>query len=417
MANVLLGAVLAVAAADALAEGWNLGGHAKYQYTRTDYRPDDLAAVVGDDPADDRQLDLRLKAEWRAAGWELVGHYEVLGVAGDGLAARRRLAALGFGGFETVTGLPDDRRRLFDLTDTLTDQERRAAVQRLDRLSVGYLAPGWTVRLGRQALSWGNGLAFHPLDFVNPFSPIAIDKGYKTGEDMAYGQWAVGEGMDVQAIAVARRDPVSGDVEDAEATGAVKYRLRSGAFELDLIAARHYDESVAGLGVVRSIGGAVWRLDLSRTATDGDGGVVSLATNVDYSWTWGGRNYYGYAEYFRNGFGIADPVGYANPDPALAARLARGELHTLARDYLALAGQVELTPLVNVYLTVVHNLNDASDWWQLRAVYDWLQDVQLQAGANLPVGARGDEYGGIPTPGGGYVAAGRSLYARIAYYL
>jgi hypothetical protein len=38
------------------------------------------------------------------------------------------------------------------------------------------------------------------------------------------------------------------------------------------------------------------------------------------------------------------------------------------------------------------------------------------AGVNLPFGDRGDEYGGIAVTSGAYVAAGRSAYARIAYY-
>jgi hypothetical protein len=64
----------------------------------------------------------------------------------------------------------------------------------------------------------------------------------------------------------------------------------------------------------------------------------------------------------------------------------------------------------------VRNLNDASHVLQLRGVYDWQQNVQLMAGVNLPFGDRGDEYGGIAVTSGAYVAAGRSAYARIAYY-
>jgi hypothetical protein len=38
------------------------------------------------------------------------------------------------------------------------------------------------------------------------------------------------------------------------------------------------------------------------------------------------------------------------------------------------------------------------------------------AGVNLPFGDRGDEYGGVPLAPGAYAAAGRSAYARAAYY-
>jgi hypothetical protein len=403
--------------ATAWAENWQFGGHVKYQYHYTDYLADDLNAILGHDPAQDHSADLRLKAEKYAGGWDFVAHYELLGIAGDTLEARRRLAALGLLSAGTATGLPDDRRRWFDLTDKVTDGRRTAAVQRLDRLSVGYHTGRQVLRFGRQAVSWGNGLVFQPLDFVNPFPPLAIDKDYKTGDDMLYGQALLGAGNDVQAMVVPRRHPATRELESDQSSAAAKFRSRWSGFDLDLLAARHYDENLAGIGVVKSLGGAVWRLDASYTDLKHDGGSVSFVTNLDYSWVWGGRNVYGFIEYFRNGAGATDRARYSAPDPALSARIARGELFTLARDYAALGLQIELTPLVNLYNNLIWNLNDASRVLQLRGLYDWRQNVQLIAGVNLPFGDRGDEYGGIPVATlPAYSASGRSVYVRAAYY-
>lgn len=396
---------------------WNFGGHAKYQYTYTDYRADDVNAVFGDDPAQEHGLDLRFKAEKGAGPWEAAAHYELLAVAGTALSNRRRVAPLAPPGAGTVTGLPEDRRRLFDLTGTVTDKDRTAAVQRLDRLYIGYSAGAGFVRVGRQALSWGNGLVFHPLDFINPFSPIAIDKDYKTGDDMLYAQWALERGGDVQAIAVPRRDVATHDVESAESTYAAKLRLRAGEFDIDLIGARHFGESLAAAGLVRSLGGAVWRFDARYDDSDNGRGRWSFVTNLDYSWTWSGKNYYGYVEYFRNGAGEADAGRYSTPTAAAAARVARGELFTLARDYTALGVQVELHPLFNAFGNLIWNLNDGSLFLQVRGVYDWKQNVQLIAGIDAGSGGRGDEYGGIPVAGtNAFLAPGRSLYVRAAYY-
>ena len=408
--------VSVLASGPAAADRWQLGGHLKYQYTRIDYRADDLGALFGDDPADDNSLDLRLKAERRSGPWDLAAHYELLALSGDTVATRRALDAAGFPQRDSPSGLPDDRRRLFDLTDQLIDKGRTVAVQRLDRLSVGYTSARATLRFGRQALSWGNGLVFQPLDFVNPFSPFVIDKDYKTGDDLLLAQWLPTVRSELQGIVVPRRNLDTHAVESAESTYAAKYRRRFETFGLELLAARHYDEPLAGASVVRSIGGAVWRLDLSATDSATEGAVLSVVTNLDYSWTWWDTNFYGYAEYFRNGFGESDAANYVNPNPGLAARIARGELFTLARDYLALGGQVELTPLVNVFVSAVRNLNDASHVLQLRGVYDWQQDLQLIAGVNLPFGDRGDEYGGITVAPGAYAAAGRCAYAGIARY-
>jgi len=401
----------------AFADDWQFGGHAKYQYTVTGYARNDVQALYGDDPARDQNIDLRLKTEKRAGPWDFAAHYELLAIHGGALQTRRRLAAAGLPAVDTVSGLPDDRRRLFDLTDELTDRSRTVAVQRLDRLAFGYSTGRQVVRVGRQAVSWGNGLAFQPLDFVNPFSPIAIDKDYKTGDDMLYGQWLMAGQNDLQAIVLPRRDPATGGVESGQSSYAIKSRSRHDGFDLDLLAARHYDENLIGTGVVKSLGGAVWRLDVSYIDLRNDAGAWSFVTNLDYSWIWWDKNIYGYIEYFRNGVGESARAGYAAPNAALAARLARGELFTLARDYAAIGMQIELAPLVNVYQGLILNLNDGSGFFQVRGVYDWRQNVQWMAGVNLSFGARGDEYGGIPAGvTGAYTAPGRSMYLRGAYY-
>lgn len=401
----------------AQAEGWETGGHLKYQYAHTDYRAADVAAVFGDDPAQDHGLEGRLKAEWRARGWDLAAHYEVLAVAGDSVATRRALAAAALLPRGTVSGLPDDRHRLFDLTDDFMDEPRAAAVHRLDRLSAGYTRGSTTLRLGRQAVSWGNGLVFQVLDFVNPFAPLAIDKDYKTGEDLLYGQWLWSGSGDMQFMALPRRDPLTGELDHEQASHAMKLHWRTTGLDVDALIARHYDRTLLGAGLVKSLGGAVGRFDVLHTEIAGRDGVWSAVANLDYSWMLFGKNMYGFAEYFRNGFGARDEAGTLAPDPELTARLARGELYNLGRDIAALGVQVELAPLVNVFGTLVANLNDGSRIAQLRAVWDMRENLVLMAGLTLPAGERGSEYGGIPVaPGGPYQAAGRSAYVRAAQY-
>jgi hypothetical protein len=417
-APLLLPALLLAAVSSvSLADGWQYGGHLKYQYTFTDFRDTDVAALFGSDPVSDHFVDGRLKAEWRGSGFDFTVHYEVLALAGDSLESRRTQASAGLLTSGTVSGLPDDRHRLFDFTDEFIDVNRAAAVQRLDRLSVGYTSGNATLRFGRQAVSWGNGLAFQVLDFVNPFPPLAIDKDYKTGEDMLYGQWQwFGQG-DVQLMLLPRRDPLTHDIDHELASNALKLHTRAGHYDIDALVARHYDQTLLGLGVVRSIGGAVWRLDALYTDLPERDDVWSLVTNLDYSWVLFGKNMYGFAEYYRNGFGSARASGYQVADPELIARLARGELYSVGRDYAVLGVQVELSPLVNTFATLIQNLNDASRYMQLRGTYDWRQDTQFMAGFNLPAGETGSEYGGIPAqPPGTTLSPGRSVYLRAAYY-
>jgi len=411
-------ALLMMAVPTTHAEGWTFGAHLKYQYANTDYRARDVAAVVGEDPASDHLVDARAKAEWRGHGFDFAAHYEVLSATGDSVETRRRLAARGFRTTGSVSGLPDDGHRLFDLTDDFIDEPRAVAVHRMDRLAIGYGTGNLTVRLGRQAVSWGNGLAFQVLDFVNPFSPIAIDKDYKTGEDMLYGQWLWAGGSDLQAILLPRRDPATHELDRERHSYAMKWRGRAGGFEIDALLARHVDQSLVGGGLVRSVGGAVWRLDALHTDVPHRDGVWSLVSNVDWSWVLFGRNMYGFAEYLRNGFGASRDTDYLAIDPELTARLLRGELFTVGRDNAAIGIQVEVAPLLNLFGTVIQNLNDGSRLVQVRGTWDIRQDLTFMGGVTLPSGDRNTEYGGLPGPiPGTWLGPGRTLFARVAYYL
>lgn len=412
----LLALWLILCAGAAAAEDWRFGGHVKYQFTQGVYRNDDLAAVYTDRTPADHDFDIRLKAEKHSGPWETVVHYELLGLYGDSLAARRTLAGLGYPAYTGVTGLPSDTRRLFDLTRVLSDGRQYAAVQRLDRLSLAYLGDNSVLRVGRQAISWGNGLVFQPLDIFNPFSPIAIDKEYKTGDDMLYGQQTYGGRSDLQAILVPRRDPLSGRLANDQSSLAMKYHNTLGGSDVDVLLARHYDELLFGLGLVRNVGGAVVRMDLAISDTASAGRVSSVVINTDYSWVGFNRNMYGYLEFFHNGFGVP-AAEYATPSAALSARLLRGELFTLGRDYLAAGLQTEINPRLNVYNGLIQNLHDSSGFYQLRGVYDYRQNLPLQAGINLPYGGRGSEFGGVSiVPGGPVLAPARSVYIRAAYY-
>ena len=133
---------------------------------------------------------------------------------------------------------------------------------------------------------------------------------------------------------------------------------------------------------------------LAENALEGTTSVVSLDANLDYSWTWVGKNMYGLVEFFYNGLG-QDEYVKAIVDPAVLERLARGELFTLGKAYLSGLIQLETHPLVNIYLTLINNLEDPSGIIQPKMVWDIKQYLQLNAGATIYYGGGGTEYGGV----------------------
>ena len=380
-------------------------GHTKLNAMGQTY-PDDsaLRALFGSSSLD-VQADARLNLKWRSSGWGFDAGYQLVDLHGDSIGLGRRL--------------PNDDRRLFDLTDVISESGDNALLHRLDRLWLGYSSEKTVVRFGRQALSWGNGLFYAPMDLVNPFDPATIDTEYKAGDDMLYAQFLRDSGDDVQAAAVIRRNAISGDIGSDVGTYAVKYHGFAGELEYDVLLAESYADTVLGLGLGRSVGGAHWGSDLVVTDTDSDT-YVQFVTNLSYSWTMNGKNMSGAIEYHYNGFGQSDgrydPLSLAR-NSELLARIARGQMFTLGRHYLAGSVMIELTPLWTVTPVLLANVGDPSALLQLTTNYSLSDNMTLLGSINLPVGSNGTEFGGIESGETDlYLSAGPSVFAQIAWY-
>lgn len=380
------------------------GGHTKFRFIGQSYPDDSLFHDFVGDNALDASASLRLNLSVRSGHWTFDTAYQLVGLSADSLA------------FGT---LPNDDRRALNLTDVIHRRGDTAILHRLDRLWFGYTSEKTVVRFGRQALSWGNGLFYAPMDLVNPFDPASIDTEYKAGDDMLYLQYLRDSGDDLQAAYVVRRSLLTGNTDNDVATIALKYHGFAGEAEYDLLVAQSYGDDVFGLGVGRGFGGAVWSADLVVTDTDLDT-YVQLVSNLMYSWVWAGKNVSGAIEYYYNGFGQEsgdyDPASLAaNPD--LLLRISRGELFTLSRHYLAGSILIEMTPLWSVTPALLANVSDPSGLFQFVTSYSLADNMTLLGSINLPLGPNGSEFGGIESgTQDRYLANGPGVFAQIAWY-
>lgn len=394
---------------------WTLGGHVKYQ-PAFDIFPDD--SVFRDLSGSSRlthSLATRLSAAALKENWGFALDYQLIAVRSDNLGAAASISGLP----ASAAGVLSDDRRWWDLTNTSAHGDRSVITNRLDRLYVSFSSDHMVWRFGRQAISWGNGLVFTPMDVFNPFDPAAVDKEYKPGDDMLYSQWLFANGADLQGLVLVRRDSVTGHVKSDQCSLALKYHGFIGTDEFDLLFAEHYGDRLLGLGGIVSVGGAIWRGDVTLTRTDRRS-VFSAVSSINYSWTWGGRNVGGLVEYYFTEFGQRHQ-NYALDDlrdnPGLWQRLERGELFTLGRHYLAASLTVEMSPLFRLKPNVFLNLQDPSALAQLVAQYDWKQDLTLLAAINLPVGPDGSEYGGPESAiNGKYLSTTANLFFQLAFY-
>jgi len=402
--------------APAAEANYQFDGHTKARVIVQQFPDNSVFNSLTGSRALDLESELRLNFQADRGPWSANAAWQLLPLYGDRIEYSRLLPP----DLQLVFNrLPNDERRLFQLTDVIQDAGKFALVQRIDRLWFGYSSEKSVLRIGRQAISWGNGLFFSPMDIVNPFDPAAIDTEYKAGDDMLYGQHLRANGHDTQAAIVVRRNIQNGEVEADEGTAAVKYHGISESAEYDFLLAQSFGEFVVGIGGNRSIGGAVWRGDLVLSDSAA-GAKPQFVTNFSHSWVWRGRNMSGVVEYFFNGFGQS--AGRYSPDelatnPELLKRLARGEIFTLGRHYLAGGVSVEMTPLWLLTPNLFVNLQDPSAFLQLVTQNNLSDNATFLGALSIPLGPDGSEYGGIEAgTNGQYVSTDFGIFAQIAWY-
>jgi len=408
----LLAGVLGAGSASA---DLNFDARLKWFGTGTAFPQHDLQRQLDGTPAYDQNLDLRLMLlqEWSAISLQV--EHSTTFISGDSLAFQSAPGT-------TLEQAPaGDERRVMDLTWQIEDGGRHRSLHRLDRLALKFRAGNWGVSLGRQAVSWGNGLVFQPMDLFNPFAPTTVDRDYKTGDDLVLVERLFADGSDLQLLGVGRRDAEQHFTGQAGSLAA-KWRGLVGEGEVELMAAKHYLDRVYAAGLRWPLAGALLRSDVVVTHLDDGDWKVTYVVNADYSLELAGRSTYVFAEYFHNGFGVdALPASALLLPPPLLARLERGELFNLMKNYLALGGTYEWHPLWNQSLTVIGNLHDGSCLLQTQATFEPGDHQRLQVGVVVPIGRAGDEFGGVPLATdarGDPITAGGALrgYVRWVYY-
>jgi hypothetical protein len=401
------------------------GGHIRAIGTLSDPDKQSVYQFTDHDTFMDSQAELRLNHQlFMGKKWAFETHYEMVGQQGDTLKNNNRLESLlpastadRLLGNEAI----DDDRRLLNLTRSIKDGDNYSVYHRLDRFNLTYSAHQGTLRIGRQALTWGNGLLFNPVDIFNPFAPTTIQRDYKVGDDMLHLQLPMGD-SEVQMLYLPRRNPDSSDVSDDQSSLAGKFLFPFSSVEFDLMAARHFDDLILGMGASGYLGGAAWRWDMTYTQINNashNDGHWQVVANIDYAWQWDGKNIYGLIEFYHNGLGYSKSYARALSDPAISQRVARGELFTLGQNYLAGQLRLEIHPLMLTNFTTIVNTADPSAILQPQIIWDVAANFQLILGAGFNWGDDNTEFGGFDFDTGTAtikVAPSNSRYLWLTYY-
>ena len=368
-------------------------------------------------PTTDFSGDLRLMLNKTVGSLQFQLHHSSLLQAGD-------TVQWGQGAVAQVDQMTaTDAHRLLDMTWQTDSGRRHQWGHRIDRMSVQWQQADWSVTLGRQAVSWGSGIVFQPLDPFNPFAPTAVDRDYKNGDDLVLIERLLPNGHDLQVLHVMRRDERQ-QLRSRVSSTAAKWHGYLFDSEFELIAASHYDQDFVGLSIRQPVGPAVVRTDLAwrEGLQSGDRWRLLGIVNADVAFPIRDRMAYVFAEYFYNDFGMQSMPGPSDTIPQqLETALLRGEVFNLMREYLAVGASYQWHPLLTQSLSVISNLSDGSALLQGQLSIDSAQNQQLQFGFIGGYADPGDEFAPLPaalSPQGELLTQGGSdrYYLRWAWY-
>jgi hypothetical protein len=379
------------------------GGQIKASFSGTDYKNNSVQSEFGKGQWSDTDINLRIKTRTFFNDHLSFDFHYVLGCSkGDSIQAPNFFSEKYPRSFISQIfkdNFDSDDTRLMDLSSKIKQGNNYLISHRLDRLNLSLDGDFGRMIIGRQAVTWGNGLLFNPMDIFSPFSPYDTERDYKKGDDLVYFETFFKRGDDLQFIYVPRRDLQDSNIKFSKSSIGLKYHFLSDNMEFDFMASRHYEDALAGIGYVGTLGNTVLRSDLIYTLAGGDmkDDFLSYIINIDYSWVWFKKNLYGFVEYYYSGLGV-DDYSKVYTDYDLLTRINRGEVYGLGKNYLSSSIRIELNPLLIFNFTAIVNLNDPSYLLQPGITWNAAQNLEITVGSNFAIGGKGDEYGQTQIP-------------------
>ena len=285
---------------------------------------------------------------------------------------------------------------------TIHDSQHVVWRQRVDRLNVALSGGAWSLRVGRQAISWATTLLLTPADPFVPLDPSDPFREYRRGVDAARLQWYPGP-LSVVDVVVRPASTPYGNTTTALARG----KTTVAGWELSAWGGAVHDAPGAGAGLTRSVGGSALRAEVTLREDSPGGLVVRGAVGLDRRVSLAGRDLYGVIEYQHDGFGAASATEL--PAVALSRPAARGEMQVLGEDEAATQLTYQLHPLLELELLALWNLRDGSGLVAPAATLSVSNEITARGGVFVAAGPPGpsllapaSEYG--PLPPGAYLA-------------
>ena len=260
------------------------------------------------------------------------------------------------------------------------DRSALYGVHRLYRAQVQMAFGDTDVRVGRQRVAWGTGRFWSPLDLLNPFSPLALEREERLGVDAVLVEHKFGPVSRLAAVYAPSR-------VDGEDSRALQWHDNAGGLDFSFTGGRFRGSDVIGADLAGQIGQAGVRAELTRVRPREGKVFFRSLVGIDYAFT---STLTLNAELYRDGSGADSTAAY----DFLA--LANGTRQTLAQRYLGLHAGYEITPLLKLNTDIVHNLDDRSRVVAPSITYSIRANLDGSLGLRWFRGPTGSEYARVP---------------------
>ena len=249
--------------------------------------------------------------------------------------------------------------------------------QRVYRGSVTLAAGDTDARIGRQRIAWGTGRFWSPLDILNPFSAIQLEREERIGVDAVLIERKFGALSRLSALYAPRHAA-------GESSAALRWHANTAGVDYSFVAGRFVSNRVVGADIATQLGDAGLRAELTAARREDGSSYRRALVGLDYAFrntlTLSGELYY-------NGTGASDLSSYD------FASLLAGRIQNVGRRYFGAYANYEITPLLKWVNYLVVNLADRSRYLSPSLTYSVRTNLDLTLGVQWFLGNVGSEYG------------------------
>jgi len=269
-----------------------------------------------------------------------------------------------------------NNKSFFDLSSKLIKQNDLSWEHSFYRAFVSYSISNLDFVIGRQRIAWGTGRFWNPTDILNPFDPLDIESGERSGIDAINLKINTSHLSYLNFIYAPAKE-----VENSILT--TKYHTTIGYNDFSLIFGKFKQDMVIGADYAGSFMGAGIRSEFAYTLAKFEESYWKFVLSSDYSF----YRLYILGEYYHNGQGSNNKALYD------INRLVLGEIMSLAKNYFALLMSYDVTPLLKFNVQTIYNIDDMSFYLSPTISYSVSSNIEFVTGLSKFQGDIGTEYG------------------------